>query len=116
MNTIKRGRKKSTFNAGNVKAICKKMEKYITETEIPILSEFAYLNHIARKEFYRVEGLNEIVDRLMAKKEAMLEKLALKNKINSTMAIFSLKQMGWKDRQDIDVSGKINITGKINWK
>ena len=42
-----------------------------------------------------------------AKKEAQLERLALRKEINHTMAIFSLKQLGWKDTQDIAHSGTI---------
>jgi len=40
---------------------------------------------------------------LFDKKEAQLEKLGAFNVINSTMAIFSLKQLGWRDKQEISI-------------
>jgi hypothetical protein len=36
----------------------------------------------------------------LTKKEAQLERKALYNEINVSMAIFSLKQLGWSDRTE----------------
>ena len=43
----------------------------------------------------------------------MLEKLGLKGKINTTLAVFSLKQLGWRGQQQVDTDTndeKIKIT------
>jgi hypothetical protein len=36
----------------------------------------------------------------IAKKEGALERMALEGKVNTSMAIFSLKQLGWKDTHE----------------
>lgn len=77
------------------------LEKYIEETDIPIVAEFAYKNNIPRQYLYELEEISDTIKRLIDKKEAQLERLALKGEIDKTMAVFSLKQLGWKDQQDI---------------
>jgi hypothetical protein len=59
-----------------------------------------------------MEDFEDLMESLLAKKEAQLEKLAL----FTTMAIFSLKNMGWSDRQDIEVSGKGGEAIKVIWE
>jgi len=96
------------------KSIEKKLLAYIESTEIPIIAEFAYINDIRRTSLYEHPYLRDTLKRAIDKKEAQLERKALNNEINTTMAIFSLKQLGWKDKHDIsaDLSGKIEI--KVN--
>jgi len=77
------------------------MDKYTESEDIPILAEFAYLNNIRRGTFYDQPGLSDATKRMTGKKEAQLERLALKNGINVSMAIFSLKQMGWSDKHEV---------------
>lgn len=81
-----------------------KLNEYIENTDIPIVVEFCYLNDIRKERVYEFARSNEefshSLKKCIEKKEAQLEKLALKGAINSTMAIFSLKQLGWRDRQD----------------
>lgn len=81
----------------NEKLVC-----YIDTTDIPIVAEFAYKNNVRRQFLYENDILSDTIKRLIDKKEANLERQGLENKINHTMAIFSLKQLGWKDRQEID--------------
>lgn len=89
----------------------KLLDEYIDKNEIPIVAEFAYLHNIRKATLYEKEELAYSIKRLTEKKEAQLEKGALGGLLNSTMAIFSLKQLGWRDKQEIDLSGglKINI-------
>jgi Holliday junction resolvasome RuvABC DNA-binding subunit len=85
-----------------------KLNEYIDKTDIPIIAEFAYKNKIARQRLYEFEELSDTIKIAIDKKEANLERKALNNEVNTTMAIFSLKQLGWKDKQEIEHSGKIN--------
>ncbi len=78
--------------------IIEKLDHYIDETPIPVVAEFAYQNKIPRQALYRYEELSDTIKRLIDKKEAQLERLALKGEINQSMAIFSLKQLGWTDK------------------
>lgn len=86
---------------------------YISNTDIPIVAEFAYQNNVPRQKLYEFDGFRDTIKRCIDKKEAQLERLALRNEINTTMAIFSLKQLGWKDRQEVEHSGEVRIIDDI---
>ncbi len=79
--------------------------RYIEETEIPIVAEFAYKHGLTKQFMYDCEEFSDLVKRCTTKKEAALEAKALGGDVNVTMAIFSLKQLGWSDRQDITHKG-----------
>ena len=91
-----------------------KFKKYIDNTTIPIIAEFAYMNDIERQYLYDNEMFSTLLKKCIAKKEANLEKGALTGKLNPTMAIFSLKQIGWKDKQADELQQQpiINISLK----
>lgn len=80
--------------------------QYIEKTDIPILAEFAYKTGITRDLLYEMPELSDAIKACAAKKEAALESKALKGDVNCTMAIFSLKQLGWTDRNEQTVQGK----------
>ena len=91
-----------------------KFKKYIDNTTIPIIAEFAYMNDIERQYLYDNKIFSTLLKKCIAKKEANLEKGALTGKLNPTMAIFSLKQIGWKDKQadELQQQPVINISLK----
>lgn len=76
---------------------------YIDNTDIPIIVEFAYMNGIDRGVIYDYPEFSTLQKMCTAKKEAQLERMGLSGEIDKTMAIFSLKQLGWSDRQRIDL-------------
>jgi len=84
-----------------IKKVVADMEEYTNETDIPIVAEFAYLNGFHRTQLYEHDGLTDALKRMITKKEAQLEKMCLFNVVNASMAIFSLKQMGWRDKQEL---------------
>jgi len=98
--------RKVKYTKDYLNEINEKLNKYIDEEDIPILAEFAYLNNIPRQKLYEFKELNDAIKKAITKKEANLEKGGLTGSINITMAIFSLKQLGWKDRHDIEHTGK----------
>ena len=85
------------------------LEAYIDATDIPIISEFAYKNGMGRTQVYDIAELGDALKRAVAKKEANLERFALENRVNVTMAIFSLKQLGWKDKAEVEHSGAVGV-------
>ncbi|MET3699358.1 DNA-packaging protein gp3 [Bacillus oleivorans] len=91
-----------------VSGLTQKLAEYIEKTEIPILAEFAYLNDINRQTLYDYEEFSSLIKKAIDKKEAQLEKKALKGEVNHTMAIFSLKQLGWKDKQETNINLNVN--------
>ena len=90
------------------------MEEYIDLTDIPIVAEFAYQNRVERRKLYEFaennDEFNHTIKRLIDKKEAQLERLALTKEIQHTMAIFSLKQLGWRDITETEHSGSVGIS------
>ena len=91
-----------------------RFKKYIDNTTLPIIAEFAYMNEIDRNYLYDNAIFSTLLKRCIAKKEANLEKGALTGKLNPSMAIFSLKQIGWKDKQADEMQQQpvINISLK----
>ena len=88
--------------------------KYIEEKDIPIVAEFASKHGLRRQTLYEHEALADVLEKCLSKKEAALESLGLTNGINTTMAIFSLKQLGWSDKQQVNLDAKEKITFEIN--
>ena len=90
----------------NIKDLINGVDAYLEEANPPIVAEYAHLNGITRQYIYELakkdERLSDAIKRISEAKEVMLEKKALKGMYNPTMAIFSLKQLGWKDRQDVE--------------
>ena len=93
------------------KDLLEKLQEYIKNTDMPIVSEFAYKYGIPREYLYQMskdeDELSYTIKSLINKKEYELERGGLTGKYNPSMAIFSLKQLGWKDRQDIDLKGEM---------
>lgn len=76
------------------------LTQYIEITEIPILAEFAHDHGVLRQYLYDLPELSDALKACTQKKEAQLEKLTLNGKVVPSMAIFSLKQLGWKDTHE----------------
>lgn len=93
----------------DIQELVNKFEKYVEETEIPIVVEFAYLNNLDRTFLYDRAEFSTVLKKCIQKKESQLEKGSLMGVLNSTQAIFSLKQLGWKDKQEIDMKSDISL-------
>jgi hypothetical protein len=104
----KRGAPVTKWTPERISKFIEKLDKYILENDIPIAAEFAYINGISKQTLYDLPELSDSIKRLISKKEANLEKLALYGEIDKTMAIFSLKQLGWRDKTEVEVS-KIEV-------
>jgi hypothetical protein len=74
--------------------------QYIEKTEIPIIAQFAYEHGVRRDQLYEMPELSNALKACIAKKETALESKALSGGVNCSMAIFSLKQLGWSDKID----------------
>jgi hypothetical protein len=74
-------------------------DNYIKTSSIPVIAEFAYKNGLTRQSLYDYDEFSTLLKICTEKKEAQLELMSLRGEVNSTQAIFSLKQMGWKDRE-----------------
>ena len=97
------------YSDEDVERIKKQLSDYIASVEIPILAEFAYTHGVARSTLYEYEELSTLLKQCIEKKEAQLERKALEGDVNTTMAIFSLKQLGWRDKHDVEHTGAIVV-------
>lgn len=86
-------------------AIYAAFEKYIAETDIPIIAEFSYKQGFGKATLYDWPEFSNLLNLCTAKKESALESKGLAGDVNTTMAIFSLKQLGWSDRNDLTLKG-----------
>jgi len=102
----KAGRPVSVWTEERLAQVEQEMNEYTEQADIPILAEFAYTHDYRRDQLYQHEQLSNAIKKMMNKKEAQLEKMGLMNAVNSTMAVFSLKQLGWRDKQEIEHTGE----------
>lgn len=89
----------------NIEDLINDVDDYIEKAEPPIVAEYAHLHGITRCYLYQLAennpDLSNTIKRISEAKEIKLEKNALNGKYQHTMAIFSLKQLGWRDTQDV---------------
>ena len=97
------------FQEQEIQELVNKFDEYINETAIPIVAEFAYLNNIDKTYLYDRAEFSTLMKKCIQKKEAQLEIGSLMGVLNSTQAIFSLKQLGWKDKQEIDMKSEVSL-------
>lgn len=103
------------YTPERIQEIKEAMERYIQETDVPIVAEFAYLNNIRRAILYEIPELSYTVGKMIDKKESQLERGGLTGEYNASMAKFSLAQLGWSEKQETKVTGDIpvSISAKI---
>lgn len=100
-----------------LKNLCKIIDEYTDNTQIPILKEVCYQNNLNYSYVMQMRTkeenaeLSNSIKRLLDKKEAQLERLGLTGKIDRGMAIFSLKQLGWKDKPEQEDSIESIVQG-----
>ena len=104
------------FTKKQIGELLEEFERYIEETEIPVVAEFASKNGFGKQYIYDREEFSYLIKVAITKKEANLEIKALRGEINVTMAIFALKQIGWKDKQEVEQTGEqiIYITDRAD--
>jgi len=102
--------------------LIKDVPVYLKECElngtIPQVIRFARRHGYTKQGLYqRMESEPALVDsirQIIEEKELILEENGLIGKYNSSMAIFSLKQLGWKDKNEVELSTEDdNTTGII---
>jgi hypothetical protein len=109
-------------------AYLQKLYDYISKAEYPTMPKFCRENNISKRRLYewvRNENENkdtkekyplgeyfkECIDRMNGVQEQFVEDNAIEGNINTTFAIFKLKQLGWKDSPD-NVLINSNVMGE----
>ena len=109
----------------NVDDIVEKLNKYIDDTEEPMILEFCVNYGINRQYLYELrdkelvkdnKSLADTIKRAIEKEEMFLLKNAERQKINPVFAMFRLKQpaFGYKDKTEIETTGETTVTNKID--
>lgn len=107
------GGRPSLFTPEQIETLKQEFEQYIDDNSIPIVAEFSYLHNINKQYLYDRTEFSDLLKKCVQKKEANLEKGALAGKLTPSVAIFSLKQLGWTDKQEIAHSGEIGVVVNI---
>jgi len=94
------------YSKKRVKEIMEEFEAYIDNTEVPTIAWFAYQARIERTTLYDYPEFSTLIKRCIDKKEGALEQGMLSGEMPPAAAIFSLKQLGWSDKQEIAHTGK----------
>ncbi|MCK9245101.1 MAG: DNA-packaging protein [Candidatus Marinimicrobia bacterium] len=94
------------FTKKRIKEISNELDNYIEESHVPILAHFAYKNNIPRHSLYDYPEFSTLIKKCIDKKESALELGMLSGEMPPAAAIFSLKQLGWSDKQEIAHSGR----------
>lgn len=94
---------------------------YTGQTEYPILKELCYLKHYNYDYVMQLQRANEelsqSIKELLYKKESYLEREGIKGNLAQTMAVFTLKQLGWRDNIEVehkDLSKVEELLSKID--
>lgn len=92
-----------------IKRMAVKLLQYAQTASIPLKQDFASRNKFASQymcEFARVKEFSSALKRFEDIQQKKIITLAMAGKINTTMAIFTLKNVaGWRDVQEIKGSG-----------
>lgn len=87
---------------------------YTEKTEYPILKELCYLKHYNYDYVMQLqrdnEELSQSIKELLYKKESYLEREGIKGNLAQTMAVFTLKQLGWRDNIEVKAENANRIT------
>jgi hypothetical protein len=108
--------------------VLNKLTRYIREEEYPTMPKFCRLHNISKRRLYEWaknehenadtkgkyplgEYFQECIEKMNAVQESFIEDNALRGKINTSFAIFKLKQLGWRDSPE-NVLINSNIIGE----
>lgn len=100
-------------STGKYDNLRKDIIEYTNTTEYPILKELCYQKHYNYDYVMQLqrddEELSQSIKELLYKKEAYLEREGIKGNLAQTMAVFTLKQLGWKDNIEVEHTGENGI-------
>ena len=92
------------FTMKQIRELMVEFTQYIETEIIPTVAGFAADHKLGKNYFYDRAEFSELIKRCHSKREAGLERGAISGEINPTVAIFALKQLGWRDKFDYNVT------------
>ncbi len=94
--------RKPKLSETELQKITELYREYIETTDIPIVVEFAYRMKMRRQTLYEKPEFRELTERASLKKEAAYERGMVTGTMPTAACIFALKQLGWKDHQEVE--------------
>lgn len=92
--------------------------EYTNNTEYPILKELCYQKHYNYDYIMQMqrgnEELSQSIKELLYKKETHLEREGIKGNLAQTMAVFTLKQLGWRDQIEVQNPQLVKVEELLN--
>lgn len=93
-------------STGRYDNLVEDIKEYTNSKDYPILKELCYLKHynydVIMAKQREDEVLSQAIKELLYKKEAYLEDRGIHGFLKASMAIFTLKQLGWKDNIQVE--------------
>ena len=103
---------------GKYNNLIKDIVEYTNNTEYPILKELCYQKHYNYDYIMQMqrdnEELSQSIKELLYKKEAYLEREGIKGNLAQTMAVFTLKQLGWRDTIEVQNPRLVKVEELLN--
>lgn len=102
---------------GKYDNLVKDIKEYTDSNEYPILKELCYIKHYNYDYVMQMqrdnEELSQSIKELLYKKESYLEREGIHGRLAQTMAVFTLKQLGWKDNIEVTNEKEINKVSEL---
>ncbi len=107
--------KKGRPSTGRYDNVVEELNKYIDDTELPMIQEFCYKNYYDRSTLYKMaknnEDLHHAIKRCVTKAEFEAGTGAMCGKYNATATIFFLKQLGWTDK--VETKAEVEVSNNF---
>lgn len=94
------------------KVVEKLIDEYFKHAKKPTLSGLAVTLDISRSTLYEYEKKDQFSDIIKKARNRIIEiyeELLIHRDQNPTGVIFALKNMGWSDKQETELTGNLNI-------
>jgi hypothetical protein len=108
-----RGRRRDTYPSELRKDLVERFQNYLLSTSIPSVVDFAQSLFpqivISSQTFYDFDEFSTLIKICHDKKENGLERGMQRGDINPGYGNFALKQLGWTDKVQNELSGDLNI-------
>jgi hypothetical protein len=100
------------YTEEHVGKICELIQAYCDKpftredsiTQFPSIAAFCFENSIPKDILFRNETLCEYRKRIELKREMIIERMMFSGHVPAA-CIFALKQLGWRDRMDVELEG-----------
>lgn len=103
------GGRPKEYTPERIAEIIGQLNKYINDTECPIIADFAYKHDIRRQTLYDFKEFSDALRKMIDKKESALLYNGLSGEYNSQIVKLALAQLGYTDKNETKHTGKVTL-------